>query len=74
MKSLNNKVLILFNKKVMNREENRFKVPIIKAPSLKDELKDIMEALRYKGEMYFTNPIPPRKRPITRNKKQHILR
>lgn len=58
----------------MNREENRFKVPIIKAHSLKDELKDIMEALRHKGPMNFTNPIPPRKRPITRNKKQYILR
>lgn len=63
----------------MNREENikeRFKVPIIKAPSLKDELKDIMEALIHKGPQFFENPErnTPRKRPITRNKKQHILR
>lgn len=63
----------------MNREEymkERFKVPIIKAPSLKDELKDIMEALRHKDTQYFENleRNTQRKRPITRNKKQHILR
>ena len=67
-------VLKYFPNEVLPEPKERFKAPIIKAPSLKDELKDIMEALRYKGEMDFTNPIPTRKRPITRNKKQYILR
>ena len=32
------------------------------------------EVLRYFPDEYFPEPLPPRKRPITRNKKQYILR
>jgi hypothetical protein len=59
--------------------EDRFKPIVVKAPTnLTDkELHDMIGTWKY-GPHFIqfveNNPKPSRKRPITRNKRQHILR